>query len=433
LVRQLEERGWSVAGFDLGGTLKNNRRQGQIKFETLLAALKDMHYAALALGPEELRFGPDYLLAQNFAAADDPAQNLELLAANVVFYGDPQLGTPVRSKLLTVNGVNIGVVAVLGESLKDLLLINDDAVIRVDPPQQVLPQVIAELEAQQPDLIVLLSHAPLEESRKFAESNPQIDLVLSAGGPEDPDDKPLEAGNAMLVQVGKKGKYVGVVAFYPDQTPQLRYELVNLDNRRFKEAPAMREYMRQYQTALHDELLAEREPPIDHPTGWTFVGVEKCGECHKKAYAKWQDPGDRDYFHAHAYESLKHGRKGQEKDWITRIHDPECLACHVTGWDPEGFLRYDSGFESEEKSPHLIAQQCENCHGPGSEHVRLEELFKSDRKQVQKSEYEAARKAMKRSIETAETQVCAQCHDLDNSPHFKFKEYWEKIKHPWRD
>jgi len=431
LIDQLKQRGWSIASLDLGGTLKRNRRQSRIKFETLLNTLRDMHYTAMALGPEELALGAEYLLSQHIIDAEDPADNLAFVAANVVLFDAPDLGTPLRSKTLEINNVKVGVTAVFGPSLQDRFISND---IRVDPPENVLPAVIDELKQQAPDLLVLLSHGSLEESRGLAEAYPEFDLILTAGGPEDPDEEPELVGKTMLLQVGHKGKYVGVVGFYPDATEnRLRFELVDLDHRRFKSSAVMHEHMRQYQERLLGENLVSDEFPIDHPSGWTFVGVGKCGECHINAYNKWRDPGEMPYHHAHAYESLKQGRKGQEKNWISRVNDPECVVCHVTGWDQQTFFRYESGFLSPEKTPHLVAQQCENCHGPGSEHVRLEELFKTDRTQVTTGELAELRKAMHLSIETAEKHVCSKCHDLDNSPHFEFKEYWEKIKHPWRD
>ncbi|MFB3078839.1 MAG: LPS export ABC transporter periplasmic protein LptC, partial [Lysobacterales bacterium] len=33
---------------------------------------------------------------------------------------------------------------------------------------------------------------------------------------------------------------------------------------------------------------------------------------------------------------------------ITRIFDPECLACHVTGWHPQQVLRYKTGFINDQ-------------------------------------------------------------------------------------
>ena len=42
----------------------------------------------------------------------------------------------------------------------------------------------------------------------------------------------LNGGKTMLVSIGKKGKYVGVVGFHPNEAKPLRFHLVTL-NRRF--------------------------------------------------------------------------------------------------------------------------------------------------------------------------------------------------------
>ncbi|HUQ68757.1 MAG TPA: multiheme c-type cytochrome, partial [Planctomycetaceae bacterium] len=137
--------------------------------------------------------------------------------------------------------------------------------------------------------------------------------------------------------------------------------------------------------------------------------------------------------HAKAYHSLEKGRKGQEANWISRVHDPECLSCHVTGWDPQEVLRYDSGFLDAVTSKHLSAQQCENCHGPGTVHTDLEWQYQKDRQNVSLDDVNAARAAVKLNSATAEKQVCHKCHDAENSPSFNFAKYWDKVKHTGKD
>lgn len=425
LFRQLEEKGWPLAAVDLGGTLKRSRRQSRIKFETLLTALKDLGYDALAFGPEELRLGAENLLALHLP------EELPFVGSNIIFFGSPELGTPITHRVVEVEGTKIGITAVLGQSYADEVLPRSssetDPPIQVTDPAEALPKALEALEAEKPDLIVLLSHAKLSESKALAEKFPQIDLILSAGGPEDPDSKPEMIGKTMLVTVGGKGKYTGVVGYYPGSEPPLRYELVNLDNIRFQDSPRMRAHMKFYQERLRDERIAETEAAIQHPSGAGFVGAAKCGECHTKAYNKW-----RSTKHAQAFESLKVGRKGQEADWIERTHDAECLACHVTGWHPQEALRFTTGYESESKSPHLLGQQCENCHGPGSRHVEEEELWKKNRGPLG-AELVKWRKAVHLDPQMAKDRVCYQCHDLDNSPNFEFDKYWKEVVHPWRD
>lgn len=431
LFRQIAERGWPVTALDLGGTLRRAREQSQYKFDALLTALKDMGYIGLCLGPEELKLSAEMLLAKHVIDPEHPEESLTFLGANVVFFDIPGLeGGPVDSKVVELNGVKIGVTGILGEGLiADILPQGSNSSISVRPPADVLPEVVEKLESQSPDLMVLLSHASLAETHALVSQFPDFDIVISAGGVEDPDGKPVQIGSTKIITVGHKGKYVGVLGFYPDDPDnRFRFELVNLDNRRFQDTPLMQQHMRTYQETLRDLEVATQMLPIGHPSGAEFVGAASCGECHKKAYQKWQTSK-----HAHAFESLKRGREGEEATWISRISDPECLACHVTGWHPQDVLRYESGFLSETQTPTLMGQQCENCHGPGSQHVAYEELWKHDREQIDLETVVSQRKAMHLTLDVARKQVCTQCHDLDNSPNFKFDAYWEKVKHPFRD
>ncbi len=93
---------------------------------------------------------------------------------------------------------------------------------------------------------------------------------------------------------------MGVVGLYPDDKENpVRFELVSLKGSLFGEDPGMVEHMRTYQTRLFDEQIILAESPSTHPSGASFVGAEKCGECHTKAFAVWKDSA-----HAHAFESL---------------------------------------------------------------------------------------------------------------------------------
>ena len=464
LIRKINERGWPLAALDLGGTMRRNRQQSRIKFETLLAALRDLKYDTLGLGPEELRFGPEFLLTQNVTESTEDTAALPFVAANVVLFEVPGLeGGPLEMQVIERGGLKIGLTAVLGTSLKDRAIIqqgNRDIVIT--DPLEALAAVVPKLEAEQPDLLLLLAHASDEETREMAAKFPQFNVILSAGGPEDPDIRPvwLNSGQTLLVTAGHKGKYASVVGYYRDgttkatesgaQSPaaaggtssdnqtevppnsarargQLRYELVELDQGRFDESLTMVEHMRRYQQRLKHERIAGRMAPIDHPSGARFVGAERCGECHTKAFAKWKSTP-----HAKAFDSLKHAREGAKDYGITRIYDAECLSCHVTGWHPQQVVPYSSGFINEEfartdeerrRAMTLQGNQCENCHGPGSRHIEL----------IEAGETDMAREFVRVTLEQASKTMCYTCHDLDNSPHFEFERYWKEVAHPGLD
>ncbi|QDT41301.1 Cytochrome c-554 precursor [Gimesia alba] len=421
LFKQIEERKWPVTAFDLGGLVKRNRRQSQIKYETILTSMKDMKYGGVGLGPEELRFGADIFLQLHNPEPTSPNTTPTFLAANILILDTPDLGKS-HFKIIEVGGVKMAVTSIIGKSHMEKV-----PDITWQEPAKVLPDVIKKMEAAKPDLMILLSQSNKDESKALAEKFPNFDILLTAGGVEDPLGEPEFIGKTMMVDVGHKGKSAGVVGYYPkqatkdDPSKRFRFTVIELDKQRFKDTPRMAEHMQFYQDRLKQEDLAAKELPIDHPRGATFVGAEKCGECHTKAYEKWLTTA-----HAHAYESLINGRKDQierGEKIISRIYDPECLSCHVTGWHPQEVIRYKSGFVNKQESPHLLGQQCENCHGPGSGHIELVDMDKLDE----------AKKVMRVTLAEAKKSTCYQCHDLDNSPKFEFDSYWEKIKHPWRD
>ena len=424
LIQQIQAKGWPVTGLDLGGTVNRNRAQTKLKFQTFLAAMQDMRYSVLNLGPEELKLGAADLLAYHAPDPKDPLASVSFVSANVTLFGSPDLGTPIRSKALTLGKHKVGVTSVLGASFrKEVTPEGANVDITIDDPATVLPAVLKELQAQQPDLLVLLSHGTLVEGKALAKQFPQFAVVFSSGGVEDPEfDNPLKVGETLFVQVGRKGKYTGVIGYFPDDAQnRLRFELIKLTEERFQDSPKMVEHMRLYQDLLKDSALAETEPPIKHSSGAKFVGTKVCAECHSKAFAVWEKSD-----HAHAYDSLIKGRPELKNRWVSRVHDPECLACHTTGWHAQDVLRYDSGFESKEKTPQLLHNGCENCHGPGSRHIQL----------IDAGDKDAANKEVRLTLADAKKTHCVTCHDLDNDPHFNsasFDSYWEKIKHVGRD
>nr|AUN35788.1 putative cytochrome c-554 [uncultured bacterium] len=433
LFKQLRDRGWAVTGLDVGGSVQRQRAQDLLKFKAITESMRLLGYTALAIGPEELNLGLDNLIGLNVSNEAEPKTSLSFLAANVVFYDTPDLGTPKPFRIVEVGDVKIGVTAILGADFNGTaLMVQNNKDLKIKKPEEVLPGVIAEMKKQNPDFMVLLSHTSVDESRSLAKNYPDFNLVLTAGGPEDPDGVPEKIGDSLLLSAGRKGKSIGVVGFFPqkEKKDRFRFQLVEVDGDRLKDTKEIVEQMRQYQRALYDDKLAGNHSdniPIEHASGAKFVGSAKCGECHTKAFEVWKGTP-----HAKAFESLKHARKGAPDFGITRIYDAECIACHVTGWDPQNVYRYSTGFINEEfakddpqkeMSKLLMGVGCENCHGPGSKHIELVEADKKDE----------ARKLMKVTLEQAKKNVCYSCHDHDNSPHFDFEMYWEKIKHPGLD
>jgi hypothetical protein len=277
--------------------------------------------------------------------------------------------------------------------------------------------------------LVLLAHATMEESVALAKKYPQFNVVITSGGNPIPPDEPkkIEGSKTLFVEVGLKGMSAIVLGFYDDKTTPVRYQRVVLDSRRSfldkakqgivsNDPPPseMKHLMDAFQNEIKEigfEGLGLRASP--HPQkeiGGKFVGSEKCKSCHEVSYKVWKKS-----LHSKAYKTL--AELGTPRNF-----DPECVSCHVIGWNPQRFFPYETGFQSKEKTPHLTDVGCESCHGPGENHCKAEEG--SDEAKMEKY-----RKAAVITKAESEKNQCRTCHDGDNSPDFNFQKYWPFIEH----
>jgi hypothetical protein len=421
LIRQLaDERGWAVVPLDVGSQVKRFGKQQEVKFGHAVQGLRTMGYRAATLGDGDLRLTPGELLAA-LAGADGMVS--DFIGSNVAV-----LARDLQPRVIVIEagGKRIGVTAVLGEKFEAQL--RGDELVH-QPPLEALKEVSAELQAKSCDFYVLLAHAPLEEAKKLAQAAPIFDLVVASGETSLPtrELETIEGTRTRLMQVGLKAMYAGVVGIYGDRDQPLRYESVPLDGR-FADSPEMLQLLADYQDQLKElglEGLGIKSQP--HPSGRKFVGSAKCGECHTKAQAKW-----RDSKHAHATDSLV--KPPNSRGAIARHFDPECLSCHVTGWDAQQHFPYESGYLSLERTPLLAHSGCENCHGPGGAHVAAE----SGEGNTSEESIAKLRDAMKLPLTGGVAErKCIECHDEDNSPDFHkpgaFERYWKDVEHLGKD
>jgi hypothetical protein len=421
LIRQLaEERGWPVVPLDVGSQVKRFGKQQEVKFAHTVQGLRTMQYRAVTLGDGDLRLTPGEVLAAIAGAdgtvSDFVSSNVAVLAREL----QPQ------SLVIEAGGKRIGVTAVLAEKYAERL--RGDELIR-QPALEALKTASQELQEKKCDFYVLLAHAPLEEARKLAQEVPVFDLVVASGETSLPSREleTIEGAKARVIQVGQKAMHAGVVGIFDDDQTPLRYESVPLDAK-LADSPEMLKLLADYQEQLKElgfEGLSIKTQP--HPSGRKFVGSEKCGECHTEAFKKWSETP-----HSHATDSLV--KPPNSRGDIARHFDPECLSCHVTGWEPQLYYPFDSGYLSLEKTPLLQHNGCENCHGPGSAHVAAE----SGEGDQSAAAIAKLRDAMKLPIAGgAAERKCLECHDLDNSPDFHkpgaFETYWAEVEHRGKD
>jgi hypothetical protein len=286
-------------------------------------------------------------------------------------------------------------------------------------PQVALAKVVPAMKAKA-DYLILLAYATKEESIELAQKFPDFNLVVTAEGGEEPPDRftPIPGSKVQLVEVGKKGMSAIVIGIYDDARQPLRYQRVPLDSR-FAASSDMKALMAAYQGQLQTLGLAglgiRVQPHPQQKTNGRFVGSDKCLSCHEVSYAIWKKTP-----HFKAFQSLAQADP-------PRNFDPECVSCHVVGWHPTRFFPYASGYLSQEKTPNLVNVGCENCHGPGEEHVAAESV--NDKVRQAKAQKDVRITKEESANPNSPKQHCYSCHDLDNSPDFDFNTYYPLIEH----
>ncbi len=359
---------------DVGDNFKEASRQGRLKGLTMARAMAQMHYDAVVLGEKDLVYGNAFLKS---------LPPLPWVSANVNIDGWPAPPYILKS---FPNGLKVGLLS-LAEP--ELIYAGHDAGIEVADPQTALARWLPELSAKHPDLVVLLTHMKKETALNLLDTE-GIDVIINGHIDNDQhlvDFVPLQRDGKLFVQPGPRGQKVGDlhITLNPDGTKTFDPQIVALDSK-IPSSPAMAALYDEYNQEVEDlflqSLMAKRKKKQS-----VYATEQTCKTCHAAAHARWEESR-----HGHAYSTLKK---------VNKAFDPECLACHTTGFNQAG------GFLSEVDTPELENVQCEVCHGPRKDHAQ----------------------APAGGFAQEARQACGKCHVRNHSPNFNFKTYWPKIAH----
>ena len=290
----------------------------------------------------------------------------------------------------------------------------------IDPEPAIAAACRTEAEGG-PTLLVLLAYAPKDESLALARKFPISTWWLRRAAEEPPAQaRRSAAGHAdatRFVEVGEKGEYAVVLGVYNDPRQPVRYQRVTLDSR-FAPSPA---------DVGPDGGLpgparrrwgwpgwaSGRWPPAGGPNG-RFVGRRSCKDCHEESYKVWRKSAPRP------------GVRVAGEAEPPRNYDPECISCHVVGWNPQKFFPYQSGYLTRKDAaacerglrglpragPEARRRRGGGRQGPAGEAPQggADHRRRGRRPHLRK-------------------QNCYSCHDLDNSPEFDFKLYFPLVEH----
>jgi len=356
---------------DTGRLIEGNGEQDLIKFNVIIRAFRLLGYDLANLTRGDLE------TAQNLGLLENIGRDFKIISAP----GIVDVNLPaVFSKSMVLKGKKVRVTIASFDARSD----------RSDR--------IAELFGAAPDeqsiKILILTGCKLDKVESFIKKVTFVDCVFCADSPERPEIIGDARRRPLVVSVGKLGKYVGKLEIRPGRAKgplNLKFSAVPVSED-LPEDQELVELYRSYQLLVRGSGFMENQPRFGLPGGSRYMGSQACKTCHEYAYEKWK--GQK---HAHAYTTLEE---------VGSDYDPECVVCHVVG------LRYESGFVGPRQTPKFKDVGCENCHGPGSEHVL------------------SVGKEPTGEPKTA----CEDCHTPDNSAHYNGNEaeYFGKIVH-WRE
>jgi len=334
-LEMLKGRGWAVVPLDLGdiaqkqGPVSLPNVQGLVKYVYSMKALKAMNYQAVSFGEYEANLPLMKALGEWPLQYDEP----RFLGANLTGEINPtDLNVPpLHVAKVQGSPLTVGVTAVVGPIVAKQIT---DTSVKFSPTSHVLPGVLKEMEAKKVDFRVLLYHGSAAEQRvkgqppeakALASAFPEFDLILCLSESDEPAGNPIlvhhkSGRSTMIVSLGHKSKYVGVVGVSRSGRPanpfDLKYQLVELTPY-FATPPEKEEnhpvlkLMEEYTRELQRENYLEKYPQPKHPMQVavnavvpTYVGSQACKGCHKKAYAVWEKSD-----HAHAYKTLEDATK----------------------------------------------------------------------------------------------------------------------------
>jgi len=358
---------------DTGDNFKEPTRQGKVKAKYLMQAMMKMKYDAVLPGDHDFVYGKSFLREQ---------KDLPWILSNVDL--DPFAKVKLKS---FGNDLRVAIIAVADP---DLLYGSRHAQDKIIDAQKAVLSQLRQLEGETPpDLVVLLTHMKREKALAFLDVA-GVDVIVNGHLEKDTDlidMLPVRKNGRIFVQPGPRGQKMGELTVILDSEGEKSFaqKMVPLGSKVDLD-PEMVQLYDRYNKEVEDMFFASLSARKGKKKK-VFATATACKTCHPNIHTIWEHSR-----HGHAYNTLRK---------INKAFDPECLACHVVGWNEPG------GFVSEIDTPDLMNVQCEVCHGPALKHLE----------------------APAPGFGEKAKQACKKCHVKNHSPRFNFDKYWDKIKH----
>ncbi|HEY1375630.1 MAG TPA: multiheme c-type cytochrome, partial [Gemmataceae bacterium] len=384
-MASLKARGWPLVAADLGDLVQFTggiHDQALLKYETEMKAMEILDYKAVGVGADD--FALPLIDGMSRFTLQKPTAFPRVLAANLdPAYRAQNFPDPVNAQKSMIgdwlpvkdnrnpNTPLVGIVGLIGRTAQQKIQVTDPNA-KFANNAAVLAAALKEMAAAKVEFRVLLFQGSFLDANAIAGQHfkNEFDVILCFSDEDTPPQQEAVVGNTMIIRVGHKGKFIGVVGAFRTANPakpfDLYYQLVPMGEE--YETPKGQEanhpvltLLDHYAQEVKDQNFLGRVPqrpvplsPVLTPLGVkppAYVGTDKCVACHQhqvdRTAAVWQNSK-----HAHAYTALS---KVASKPAL-RQYDPECISCHVVGYGFQG------GFTGHRQTPQMENVGCESCH-----------------------------------------------------------------------
>jgi hypothetical protein len=165
----------------------------------LIEAMAKMEYDAFGLASQDLAAGTDFLLHQP-TEVQLPWLSMNLVQEN----GQKLIFAPYIIK--TAGQLSVGILALTGHQ-KNAPNQEPQIDYQIIAWEKALEVTLAQIK-NRTDMVILLSSLPEQTNRQIAEKFSDIHLIIQSGQ-STANKRPRLFGNALITQIGSRGKYLG--------------------------------------------------------------------------------------------------------------------------------------------------------------------------------------------------------------------------------
>lgn len=369
------------------------------KNDWILKSYDDFKVAVINIAAPDLRYVSTLLAKPEFARRADAQPAIKrMISANTVSDApgvvnpQPFLVREVPSRTAGARAVRIAFVGLTepGAAPRGF---------KIGDPVEAARRAVPEAR-QQADVVIALGYLNPEQASRLAAQVAGIDAIIAANSQSEGAyfTPPLTVGQTLILFASYETRMLGELRAYREASGKysLRTRFISLDET-FPEDTAAAKLAaaaneaeegtrNQSKKLLTDWLDDSRSVKPASGEAIAYASSKACAQCHQAQYIQWANSR-----HAHATDKLP-------PRWIE--FEAGCLSCHATAQRVTG---------GKLELARLQSVQCEQCHGPGVEHIQ---------------------KPGKGYGRVANVQaMCASCHTAEVSPNFDFQAAWAKIKH----